>query len=206
MIIKNQNASQLLLGAICRRQAPGLLDNENLSRATAWPFARSRQGKHAGAGDGPNEWRRDRSMPKVFPFHALTLWRSTTSLPWRVRRIYYSSARRVCGSLFRWSEPTEIALSAPFTDGSCQPNLDQDEDQYHRQSGPNKEDFLHPIVADDRDVIVHVRIAIEKLVPAAEDEDSGSQENSDSNAKGDAQRRDAGLFNYGNECDYLMID
>jgi len=112
MIIKNQNASQLLLRAICRGQVPRLLDDENLSRATAWLFARSRQGKQVGTSDGPNEWRRDRSTAKVFPFHALTLWRSTTSLPWRVRRIYYSSARRVCGSLFRWSEPTEIAISA----------------------------------------------------------------------------------------------
>jgi hypothetical protein len=145
-------------------------------------------------------------MAKVFPSHALTLWRSTTSLPWRVRRIYYSSARRVCGSLFRWSEPTERAISALSRMGSCQPNLDEDEDQDRRQSGPNKEDFFHTIVANDRDIVVHVRIAIEKLVPPAEDEDSGKQENSDSNAKGNAQRRDAGLFNYGNECDYLMID
>ena len=145
-------------------------------------------------------------MAKVFPFHALTLWWSATSLTWRVRRIYYSSARRVCGSLLWWSEPTEIAISALSRMGSCQPNLDEDEDQYCRQSGPNKEDFLHTIVANDRDIVVHVRIAIEKLVPAAEDEDSGKQENSDSDAKGNAQRRDAGLFNYGNECDYLMID
>jgi hypothetical protein len=111
MIIKNQNASQLLLCAICRRQAPRLLDDENLSSTTAWLFARNRRANHAGAGDRPNEWRRGRSTAKVFPFHALTLWRSTTSLPWRVRRIYYSSAWRVCGSLFRWSEPTEIAIS-----------------------------------------------------------------------------------------------
>ena len=62
------------------------------------------------------------------------------------------------------------------------------------------------IVADDRDIIVHVRIAIEKLVPPAEDENSGKQENGDSNAKGNAQRRDAGLFNYGNQFDYSMID
>jgi len=61
-------------------------------------------------------------------------------------------------------------------------------------------------VADYRDVIVHVRIAIEKLVPPPEDEDSGNQENSDSNAKGNAQRRHANLFNYGNECNYLIID
>ena len=83
MIIKNQNASQLLLCAICRRQAPRLLDDENLSSTTAWLFARNRRANHAGAGDRPNEWRRGRSTAKVFPFHALTLWRSTTSLPWR---------------------------------------------------------------------------------------------------------------------------
>jgi hypothetical protein len=112
MIIKNQNASQLLLCAICRRQAPRLLDDENLSSTTARLFARSRQAIQVGTGGGPNESRRDRSMAKVFPSHALMLWRSTTSLPWRVRRIYYSSAWRVCGSLFRWSEPTEIAISA----------------------------------------------------------------------------------------------
>jgi len=90
--------------------------------------------------------------------------------------------------------------------GSCQPNLDEDEDQYYRQSGPNKEDFLHTIVANDRDIVVHVRIAIEKLVPPAEDEDSGKQENSDSNAKANAQRRDASLFNYGNERNYLITE
>src|SRR6266404_3699687 len=102
MIIKNQNVSQLLLRSICRRQAPRLLDDENPSRAPAWLFARSRQAIQAGAGGGPDEspWERDRLMAKVFPFHALTLWRSAASLPWRVRRIYYSSAWRVCGSLF----------------------------------------------------------------------------------------------------------
>src|SRR6266403_1161821 len=78
MIIKNQNASQLLLRSICRRQAPRLLDDENPSRAPAWLFARSRQAIQAGAGGGPDEspWERDRLMAKVFPFHALTLWRS----------------------------------------------------------------------------------------------------------------------------------
>jgi hypothetical protein len=90
--------------------------------------------------------------------------------------------------------------------GSCQPNLDEDKDQDRRQSGPNKEDFLHTVVADDRDIVVHVRIAVEKLVPPAKDEDSGKQENSDSNAKGNAQRRHADLFNYSNECNYLITD
>ena len=112
MIIKNQNASQLLLRAICRRQAPRLLDDENPSSPTARLFARSRQAIHAGTGGGPNEWRRDRSMAKVFPFHALTLWRSTTSLPWRVRRIYYSSAPGGWGSLFGGRKQTEIASGA----------------------------------------------------------------------------------------------
>src|ERR1700731_1138787 len=73
MIIENQNASQLLLCAIYRRQAPRLINDENLSSTTARLFDRSRQAKQAGTGGGPNEWRRDRSMAKAFPFHALTL-------------------------------------------------------------------------------------------------------------------------------------
>jgi hypothetical protein len=93
-----------------------------------------------------------------------------------------------------------------FTGGSCEPNLDEDGHEHRRQSGPNKEDFFHTIVADYRNIVVHVRIAIEKLVPSSEDEDSGKQENSDSNAKGNAQRRDANLFNYGDERNYLITD
>ena len=206
MIIKNQNASQLLLCAICRRPAPRLLDDENLSCAPAWPFDRSRQAKHAGAGDRPNEWRRDRSTAKVFSFHTPTLWRSTTSLPWRVRRIYYSSARRVCGSLFRWSEPTETAISAlSRMDHASQTSI-RIKISTVVNPAQTRRNFLHAIVADDRDIVVHVWIAIEKLVPPAEDEDTGKQENSDGNVKGNAQRRDANLFNYSNERDYLMTE
>jgi hypothetical protein len=42
------------------------------------------------------------------------------------------------------------------------------------------------------------------LVPPAEDEDSGIQEDKDGKAECNAQRGNAGLFNCGNERDYLL--
>src|SRR5882762_6930728 len=60
---------------------------------------------------------------------------------------------------------------------------------------PNKNDFLHPIVADDRDVILNVWIAIEKLVSPAPDEGSGKQKDDHGESESHTQRRTARLFN-----------
>jgi len=49
---------------------------------------------------------------------------------------------------------------------------------------------------DDRDIIFDVWIAIEKLVPPAEDENAAKQKYDDANSECDAQRRKASLFNH----------
>ncbi|PYJ40481.1 MAG: hypothetical protein DME86_12085 [Verrucomicrobia bacterium] len=84
------------------------------------------------------------------------------------------------------------------------PDLVQDADQDQCQSAPNKQDLLQTNVADGGYIILHVWIAIEILMPPAEDKDSGSQEDKDCDAEGNAQRGNAGLFNRGNKRDHRI--
>jgi hypothetical protein len=69
---------------------------------------------------------------------------------------------------------------------SCAPHLVQDAEQNQHQTVPNKQDFLQTIVSDDRYIILDVWIAIDKLMSSGEDENSGTQEDKDGNAEGDA--------------------
>jgi len=84
--------------------------------------------------------------------------------------------------------------------------LIQDGDQDQHQPAPNQYDFLFTIVSDDGYIVLDVWIAIEILVPPAEDEDSGVQEDKDGNAEGNAQRGNASLFNCGNKRDHSITD
>ena len=59
-------------------------------------------------------------------------------------------------------------------------------------------------MAEDRDIVLDVWIAIEELVSSAEDEDSNVQENNNGNAESNAQSGDDNLFNCANESDYSM--
>jgi hypothetical protein len=86
------------------------------------------------------------------------------------------------------------------------PDLVQDADQDEGQSAPNKQDLLQTNVADGEYIVLDVWIAIEILVPHAEDEDSGIQEDKDGKTEGNAQRGNAGLLNRGNERDYWIAD
>ncbi len=51
-------------------------------------------------------------------------------------------------------------------------------------------------MSDDGDIVLDVWITIEKLVSPAPDEDSGQQKDDHRDGECDAQRRNAGLFNY----------
>ena len=91
MVIKNQNAPDLIACGICLEQMDLLLDDENLLRASAGLSASRGKVKQVGMTifDVPNEARRERRrpIPRAFPFHDLTLWRNVASPPWRVRGI-----------------------------------------------------------------------------------------------------------------------
>jgi len=92
MIIKNQNAPDLIACGICLGRVDLLLDDENLLRPNAGLPARRRKVKQVGMAifDGPNEARRELHcpIPRAFPFHDLTLWRNVASPPWRVCGIF----------------------------------------------------------------------------------------------------------------------
>src|ERR1700704_3655931 len=79
---------------------------------------------------------------------------------------------------------------------SCEPNLDEDKEQHHRQSAPNKQNLLLTIVSNDRYIILNVWIAIEKLMSPAEDKNSAIQKDDHGDRECDAQRRNASLFNH----------
>jgi hypothetical protein len=59
-------------------------------------------------------------------------------------------------------------------------------------------------VSDNRHIVLDVWIAIEKLVPPAEDENSGNQKDDHGESESDAQRRNACLFNHRNERGHLV--
>lgn len=91
MVIKNQNAPDLIACGIRLEQMDLLLDDENLLRANAGLSASRGKVKQVGMTifDVPNETCRERRrpIPRAFPFHDLTLWRNVASPPWRVRGI-----------------------------------------------------------------------------------------------------------------------
>jgi hypothetical protein len=86
------------------------------------------------------------------------------------------------------------------------PYLVQDADQDQGQSAPNKQDLLQTNVADGGYIVLDVWIAIEILMSPSEDKDSGTQEDKDCDAEGNAQRGNTGLFNRGNKHDYWIAD
>ena len=87
---------------------------------------------------------------------------------------------------------------------SCTPDLVEDAEQDQHQTAPDKNDFLDPIVADDRSVVLNVWVAIEELVPLVKDEESNPGERDDCDCKRNAQRWNAGLFNHRGQRGYLV--
>ena len=69
---------------------------------------------------------------------------------------------------------------------SWAPHLVQDTEQNQHQTGPNKNDCLLTVVSDYGHIVLNVWIAIEELMPSAENEHSGIQEDEDGNAEGNA--------------------
>jgi len=64
--------------------------------------------------------------------------------------------------------------------------LEKNAKQNQHQTAPDKNDFLDAIVANDRNVVLDVWITIEKLVPSAEDKDSGKQKDYHGESESDA--------------------
>jgi len=82
--------------------------------------------------------------------------------------------------------------------------LVEDGEQDQHEAAPNKNNFLDPIVADGREVILNIWITIEELVPPVKDEEYNPGERDDCDCKRNAQCWNAGLFNYGDEPGYLI--
>ena len=72
---------------------------------------------------------------------------------------------------------------------SCAPDLVEDEKEHHGHAAPDKDDFFLPIVPDDRDIIVHVRMPIEKLMSPAPDKNPGKHKEDHGESESNAQRR-----------------
>src|SRR5437870_12468917 len=87
---------------------------------------------------------------------------------------------------------------------SCTPDLVEDADQNQHQTAPDNNDFLDPIVADDRSVVLNVWVAIEELVSLVKDEDSNPGEGDDCDCKCNPQCWNARLFNHRDEPGYLI--
>jgi hypothetical protein len=66
-------------------------------------------------------------------------------------------------------------VSKLFTSRS--PDLVKDKEQHERYAAPNENDFFLPIMPEDRDIVLHIRIAIEKLVAPAKDEHAHHDQN-----------------------------
>ncbi len=79
---------------------------------------------------------------------------------------------------------------------SCAPHLVQDADQDQHQRAPNKDDHFFAIVPHDREIVLDVWIAIEKLVSPAEDENAAKQEDDYGEGECDPERGNASLFNH----------
>jgi hypothetical protein len=88
---------------------------------------------------------------------------------------------------------------------SRSPDLVKDTEQHERYAAPNENDFFLPIMPEDRDVDLHVRIAIEKLVAPAKDEHAHHDQSDNGNCKCNAQRWD-GAFDYRGESGYLVTN
>jgi hypothetical protein len=76
------------------------------------------------------------------------------------------------------------------------PYLVQDADQEQHQSAPNNDDHLFTIVPHDREIILDVWIAIEKLVSPAEDENAAKHKDDRGEGECDTQGRKPSLFDY----------
>lgn len=79
---------------------------------------------------------------------------------------------------------------------SCAPDLVEDEKEHHGHAAPDKDDLFLPIVPDDRDIIVHDRIPIEKLMSPAPDKNPDKDKEDHGEGESNAQRRNCFLFNY----------
>jgi hypothetical protein len=78
-------------------------------------------------------------------------------------------------------------------------------EQHERYAPPNENDFFLPIMPEDQDIVLHIRIAIEKLVAPAKDEHAHHDQSDNGNCKCNAQRWD-GAFDYRGESGYLVTN
>ena len=79
---------------------------------------------------------------------------------------------------------------------SCAPDLVEDEKEHYGHAAPEKDDLFLLIVPDDRDIIVHGRIPIEKLMSPAPDKNPDKDKEDHGEGESNAQRRNAFLFNH----------
>ena len=79
---------------------------------------------------------------------------------------------------------------------SCAPDLVEDEKEHYGHAAPEKDDLFLLIVPDDRDIIVHVRIPIEKLMSPAPDKNPDKEKEDHREGESNAQRRNCFLSNY----------
>ena len=79
---------------------------------------------------------------------------------------------------------------------SCAPDLVEDEKEHYGHAAPDKNDLFLSIVPDGRDIIVHVRILIEKLMSPAPDKNPNKDKEDQREGESNAQRRNCFLFNH----------
>ena len=78
---------------------------------------------------------------------------------------------------------------------SCAPDLVEDEKEHHGHAAPDKDDLFFAIVPDDRNIVVDVRIPIEKLMSPAPDKNPNKHKEDQGEGESNAQRRNCFLFN-----------
>ena len=75
-----------------------------------------------------------------------------------------------------------------------EPELIQDTGHDKRQSAPDKHDFFHAIMPDDRRVALDFRIAPEQSIPLLVNENAGADDEKQRNGEPDTQCRFTGRF------------